>query len=174
MRLFYIRFTSEPQKDLTFVASEDLGVMLRSRLTWATSSNQSERYDQVLKTLPGAPCRRTSSRPTPSGRSFSTKLTQYAFHNISSNFTNNTKCPVMSHRYSLRPHTKGRRGHQTTDEPEGQVKGTTSQSSTDDIQASEGGHDIPTDGLEDEPGTVESCPITLYPSRAAHSTLALT
>jgi hypothetical protein len=91
----------------------------------------------------------------------------------SSNFTNNTKRPVMSHRYSLRPHAKGRRGHQTADEPEGQVKGTTSKStSTDGILASEGGHDILTDKLEDEPGTVDLRPTTLYPSRAAHDTPA--
>ncbi len=78
----------------------------------------------------------------------------------------------MSHRYSLRPHAKGRRGHQTADGPEGQVKGTTSKSTgTDGVLASEGGHDILTDELEDEPGTVESCPTTPYPSRAVHNTL---
>jgi hypothetical protein len=52
----------------------------------------------------------------------------------------------MSHRYSLRPHAKGRRGHQTADEPEGQVKGTTGQSTG-----------------------VESRPTTPYPHRAAHN-----
>ncbi len=36
--------------------------------------------------------------------------------------------------------------------------------------ASEGGHDILTDELEDEPGTVESCPTTPYLCRAAHIT----
>jgi hypothetical protein len=53
----------------------------------------------------------------------------------------------MSHRYSLRPHAKGRRGHQTADEPEGQVKGTTGQSTG-----------------------VGSRPTTPYPYRAAHNT----
>jgi len=89
------------------------------------------------------------------------------------NFTNNITRPVMSHGYSLRSHAKGHRGHQTTDEPEGQDKGTTRQStSTDGILASKGGHDILTDELEDEPGIVESRPITPYPSRAAHITPA--
>ena len=79
----------------------------------------------------------------------------------------------MSHRYSLRPHAKGRRGHQSVDGPEGQVKGTTSKStSTDGILASEGGHDTLTDKLEDEPGTIESRPTTPRPSRAAHNTPA--
>ncbi len=78
----------------------------------------------------------------------------------------------MSHRYSLRPHAKGRRGHQSVDGPEGQVKGTTSKrTGTDGVLASEGGHDMLTDELEDEPGTVESCPTTPYPSRAVHNTL---
>jgi len=77
----------------------------------------------------------------------------------------------MSHRYSLRPHAKGRRGHQTADEPGGQVKGTASQStSTDGILASEGEHDILTDELEDKPSTFESRPTTPYSSRAAHNT----
>jgi hypothetical protein len=79
----------------------------------------------------------------------------------------------MSHRYSLRPHAKGRRGHQTADEPEGQVKGTTSKS-TDGILASEGGHDILTDKLDDELGIVKSRPTTPYPSRAARNTPTLT
>jgi hypothetical protein len=66
---------------------------------------------------------------------------------------------------------KGRRGHQTVDEPGSQVKDTMSQStSTDGIVASEGGHNILTNELEDEPGTVESRPTTPYPSRAANNT----
>src|SRR5258708_876874 len=96
---------------------------------------------------------------------------QYAFHNLSSSFTNNITHPVMSHRYSLRPHAKGRRGHQTVDESGGQVKGTTSQStSTDGILASEGEHDILIDELEDKPSTFESRPTAPYSSRAAHNT----
>jgi hypothetical protein len=81
----------------------------------------------------------------------------------------------MSHRYSLRPHARGRRGHQSADESEGQVKGTTSKSTgTDGILASEGGHNVLTDKLEDEPGTVESRPTTPCPSRQAHTTPAPT
>jgi hypothetical protein len=77
----------------------------------------------------------------------------------------------MSHRYSLRPHAKGRRGHQTADEPGGQVKGTTSQSNgTNGIQASDGGHDILANELEDKPSTFESRPTTPYSSRAANNT----
>jgi hypothetical protein len=78
----------------------------------------------------------------------------------------------MSHRYSLRPHAKGRRGHQTTDEPRGQVKGTTSQSNgTNGILASEGGHDVLENELEDKPSTFESRPTTPYSSfRAANNT----
>src|SRR5216684_9349010 len=152
--------------------TDDLGAMLQLRSTQITSTNQSERYDQVQKALLGAPCRRTSSRPNLSERSSSTKLTsQYAFHNLSSSFTNKITRPVMSHRYSLRPHAKGRRGHQTADESGGQVKGTTSQStSTDGILASEGGHDILTDELEDKPSTFELRPTAPYSSRAAHNT----
>jgi hypothetical protein len=81
----------------------------------------------------------------------------------------------MSHRYSLRPHAKGRREYQSADESEGQVKGTTSKSTgTDGILASEGGHDILTNELEDEPGTVESRPTTPCPSRVDHITPAPT
>ena len=80
----------------------------------------------------------------------------------------------MSHRYSLRPNVRGRRGHQSANEPEGQVEGTSQSTSTDGILASRGGHDILTDELENELGTVVSRPTTMYPSRAAHNTPART
>jgi hypothetical protein len=80
----------------------------------------------------------------------------------------------MSHRYSLRPNVKGRQGRQSANEPEGQVEGTSQSTSTDGILASKGGHDILTSEPENELGTVESCPTTPYPSRAAHNTPAST
>jgi hypothetical protein len=71
--------------------------------------------------------------------------------------------------------SKWKNHQQTADEPDGQVKGTTSQgTSTDGILAREGGYDILTDELEDEPDTVESCPTTPYLCRAAHITPART
>ncbi len=80
----------------------------------------------------------------------------------------------MSHRYSLRPNVKGRRGHQSANEPEGRVEGTSQSTSTDGILASKGGHGILTGEPENELGTVESRPTISYPSRAAHNTPACT
>jgi hypothetical protein len=80
----------------------------------------------------------------------------------------------MLHRYSLRPNVRNRRGHQSANEPEGQVEGTSQGTSTDGILASKGGHDILTDELENELGTVESRLTTPYPSRAAQNTAART
>ncbi|KAF8502070.1 hypothetical protein F5888DRAFT_1632041 [Russula emetica] len=74
----------------------------------------------------------------------------------------------MTHGYSLRPNTKGRRKHQSIDKTDDQVEGTTSNTSTSTSNTSERGHETLTDKLvEAESGTVDPRPITPDTPRAA-------
>ncbi|KAF8506591.1 hypothetical protein F5888DRAFT_11447 [Russula emetica] len=74
----------------------------------------------------------------------------------------------MTHGYSLRPNTKGRRKHQSIDKTDDQVEGTATSTSTSTTSTSERGHETPTDKLvEAESGTVDPRPITPDTPRAA-------
>jgi hypothetical protein len=81
---------------------------------------------------------------------------------------------VMAHGYSLRPNSKGRQRHQSTDETKEQVEGTsastsTSTSTSTSSSSSEGRHKPLTDELEGESGTVDPCPATPDTPKAAHN-----
>jgi hypothetical protein len=73
---------------------------------------------------------------------------------------------TTTHAYSLRPNAKGRRGRQSTGDPDGQVEGSSASTSTSISACSTGeGHD-----LTDEPGAADPGPVTLRMPKAAHNT----
>ena len=73
--------------------------------------------------------------------------------------------PVMTHRYSLRPTVNGRQGHQSTNESDDRVEGT----STSTSNTSEGRPKALTDEPEGKPGTVDPHPTTPDTPRAVHN-----
>ena len=69
---------------------------------------------------------------------------------------------ATNHKYSLRPNAKGRRGHQSADDPDGQVESTSTSTST---SARSEGHDITDELCDADPGHA-----ALYTPKAAHNT----
>ena len=67
---------------------------------------------------------------------------------------------TTNHKYSLRPNAKGRRGHQSADDPDGQIESTSTSTS-----ACSEGHDITDELCDADPGHA-----ALYTPKAAHNT----
>jgi exonuclease VII large subunit len=67
---------------------------------------------------------------------------------------------TTNHKYSLRPNAKGRKGHQSADDPDGQVESTSTSTS-----ACSEGHDITDELCDADPGHA-----ALYTPKAAHNT----
>ena len=73
---------------------------------------------------------------------------------------------TTTHVYSLRPNAKGRRGHQSTSDPDRQVEGSSASTSTSISASSTGeGHGLTDESSANDPGLA-----TLHVPNAAHNT----